>query len=193
MSEGYVIEKLSKITEAALKQKGEADWEIFLEENINEEFFVTIQELLYLYDNEKLKNQLIISQGIDDMCKKAFENVIYRHISFKNDKREQEEKSELRKDDLRTAKEENKHLTNRLRHLLKSKIISSYDEKKNGKYIKDINCFDKEYITKTIIEKKWEIDYPQAHIQYPCDIDALLNCVRAAGKIDAYNELLEVE
>lgn len=44
-----------------------------------------------------------------------------------------------------------------------------------------------------IIDKKWERDYPQAHMQYPCDINTLLDGVRATGKIDAYKELLEEE
>lgn len=43
-------------------------------------------------------------------------------------------------------------LNERLRHLLQSKTISQYDEKKNGKYIKDIYELDK------IIENNFKTD-----------------------------------
>lgn len=81
MNEKDVMEKLSKITEEALKIKSEADWEIFLEEKINNDFFIAIQELLNLYDKEKLKNQFIISENIEDLYEKAAEKVMGKHIS----------------------------------------------------------------------------------------------------------------
>ena len=50
---------------------------------------------------------------------------------------------------------ENKVLRNRFQHLIKSKIISSYDRVDfNGKYIKDINKFDEDYIRKEEKENK---------------------------------------
>lgn len=51
-------------------------------------------------------------------------------------------------------KEKNDLLTKRFKHLIKSKIISSYDEVKNGKYIKDIDKFDTDYISKDKIKEK---------------------------------------
>lgn len=51
-------------------------------------------------------------------------------------------------------KEKNDLLTKRFRHLIKSKIISSYDKVKKGKYIKDINKFDTDYINKDKIRAK---------------------------------------
>lgn len=49
--------------------------------------------------------------------------------------------------------EEYNLLLKRFRHLIKSKIISSYDETKKGKYCKDISKFDTDYISKDKIRK----------------------------------------
>ena len=43
-------------------------------------------------------------------------------------------------------------LEKRLKHLLKSKIISSYDEVKDGVYIKDIEDFDKKYVDRVWVK-----------------------------------------
>lgn len=49
--------------------------------------------------------------------------------------------------------EEYNLLLKRFRHLIKSKIISSYDETKKGKYFKDISKFDTDYISKDKIRE----------------------------------------
>lgn len=51
-------------------------------------------------------------------------------------------------------KENNELLIKRFRHLIKSKIIARYDEKKNGKYILNINEFDNTYISKDKIRER---------------------------------------
>ena len=81
MSEENVTERLFKISKEAQSLKGEAEWEIFLEEKINNDFFTAIQELLNLYDNEKLKNHFIISENINDIYEKALDKIISKHIS----------------------------------------------------------------------------------------------------------------
>ena len=55
-------------------------------------------------------------------------------------------------------------LLKRFRHLIKSKIISSYDEvNNNGEYIKNIDTFDIDFISKDKIKDK--IKEIQGHIK----------------------------
>lgn len=61
-------------------------------------------------------------------------------------------------------KEKNNLLIKRFKHLIKSKIISSYDEVKNGKYIKDIDKFDTDYINKNKI--KPFVKAIESHVDY---------------------------
>lgn len=83
---------------------------------------------------------------------------------------------------------DNDILEKRLRHLFKSKIISSYDEVHKGNYIKNIDTFDKDYISKATLEEyKKELQETKKHLNSNCNI-ALMDF-----GIDLINYILEGE
>lgn len=98
------------------------------------------------------------------------------------------DKSKYLNEIISSLQEENDILEKRLRHLLKSSIISSYDEVHKGNYIKNINTFDKDYINKDTLE-----DYKKELAETKKILKSNFNIALMDFGIDLINHILEGE